>query len=823
MADYDKLLQVPRGTKARLEEIKLDLLANTIVYATDTKELGIKLTNGNIEYFMNATDINAKVDTLETANAYFTYASSIYGDKYSLFSNAWEHSLTVDPTEISAESNASDPRGIAQYPNGETEGVIIPHGVEYIWTRAFYNWHSNNQPLVIPNSVILIGEKAFYGWTSNNQPLIIPNSVTSIGIRAFESWTSNTHPLVIPSSVTHINNGAFYNWSLVPYVEIHTTTPPTLESISAFGYQNNAPIYVPDESVDDYKSATNWVDLAYRIFPVSDKPDDIDVIGDIEAALYGKQDKLVPGYNITIDEDNVISAGTPDSTSYFNYASSIYGDKYNLLAYAWVHSLTVDPSKISAESPIASPGGKAQYPNGETEGVIIPQGVTSIGNYAFSNWSSNNQPLVIPNSVTTIGIFAFRNWTSNNQPLAMPNSVTSIGDAAFYNWSSNNQPLVIPNSVTSIGGGAFDGWELVPYVEIKAITPPTLARSTAFDGQNDAPIYVPDGSVNAYKTATNWVDLSDRIFSIRDKADVIGDIADLQENKQNKLVAGDNITIDPTTNVISASGGIETVDWQDVENKPELQEKLVAGDNITIDPDTNVISASGGGGEVDLNEMAYFNFAGSIYGDKYSLLANAWEHSLTVDPSEISADSTLHSRRGTAQYPNGAIEGVIIPQGVTSVGKYAFYNWHSNNQPLIIPNTVTSIGNYAFGGWFANNKPLVIPNSVTSIGQEAFYYWSSNTHPLIIPNSVTSIGSNAFNFWGLVPYIEIQATTPPTLASRFAFNNQNNAPIYVPDESVDAYKTATNWVDLASRIFPISDKADVIGDIKSALDAILGV
>lgn len=67
MADYDKLLQVPRGTKERLEQIKLDLLVNTLVYATDTKELGIKLSNGNIEYFMNATDINEVVGDIESA------------------------------------------------------------------------------------------------------------------------------------------------------------------------------------------------------------------------------------------------------------------------------------------------------------------------------------------------------------------------------------------------------------------------------------------------------------------------------------------------------------------------------------------------------------------------------------------------------------------------------------------------------------------------------------------------------------------------------------------------------------------------------------
>ncbi len=277
MADYDKLLQVPRGTKARLEQIKLDLLVNTLVYATDTKELGIKLSDGNIEYFMNATDINAKVDP--NAMAYFDYAGSIYGDRYSLLASAWEHSLTVVTVDK------------AQYPNGETEGVIIPQGVTSIGDRAFRNWPENNQPLVIPNSVTSIGAEAFGVWPSNNQPLIIPDSVTSIGYGAFSFWQSNNQPLIIPDSVTSIGNSAFYNWLLVPYVEIQATTPPTLANVEAFNGQNDAPIYVPDESVDAYKTATNWVALADRIFPISDKgntytKDEIDLmIGDIESAL----------------------------------------------------------------------------------------------------------------------------------------------------------------------------------------------------------------------------------------------------------------------------------------------------------------------------------------------------------------------------------------------------------------------------------------------------------------------------------------------------------------------------------------------------------
>jgi len=119
--------------------------------------------------------------------------------------------------------------------------------------------------------VTSIGEAAFFNWSSNNQPLVIPNSVTSITYAAFAGWTSNNHPLVIPNSVTSIGSSAFFNWSSVPYVEIQAITPPSLVNANAFNQQNNAPIYVPDESVDDYKEATNWVDLADRIFPISDK------------------------------------------------------------------------------------------------------------------------------------------------------------------------------------------------------------------------------------------------------------------------------------------------------------------------------------------------------------------------------------------------------------------------------------------------------------------------------------------------------------------------------------------------------------------------
>lgn len=77
-----------------------------------------------------------------------------------------------------------------------------------------------------------------------------------------------------------------------------------------------------------------------------------------------------------------------------------------------------------------------------------------------------------------------------------------------------------------------------------------------------------------------------------------------------------------------------------------------------------------------------------------------------------------------------------------------------------------------------------------------------------IPSGVTSIGSNAFYYCKNLKYIELKPTTPPTLSSSTAFDRTNNCPIYVPDESVDTYKAASQWSSLASRIYGISEKGE---------------
>ena len=93
-------------------------------------------------------------------------------------------------------------------------------------------------------------------------------------------------------------------------------------------------------------------------------------------------------------------------------------------------------------------------------------------------------------------------------------------------------------------------------------------------------------------------------------------------------------------------------------------------------------------------------------------------------------------------YLNGKlVTELVIPDGVTSIGSYAFREC-SNLTSVTIPDGVTIIGERAFNGC-SNLTSVTIPDGVTTIGMSAFSYCSSLTS-ITIPDSVTTIGNGAF-------------------------------------------------------------------------------
>ena len=157
--------------------------------------------------------------------------------------------------------------------------------------------------------------------------------------------------------------------------------------------------------------------------------------------------------------------------------------------------------------------------------ITIPNSVTSIGYYAFSGCSGLTS-VTIPNSVTSIGGGAF-NKCSGLTSITIPNSVTSIAESAFFGCTGLTS-LTIPNSVTSIeeyafqkctgltsvtigngvtsiGTGAFSGCTGLTSMTVEATNPPYYYSSTYnMVSYYSIPLYVPAGSVYAYKAADEW-------------------------------------------------------------------------------------------------------------------------------------------------------------------------------------------------------------------------------------------------------------------------------------------------------------------------------
>ena len=110
---------------------------------------------------------------------------------------------------------------------------------------------------------------------------------------------------------------------------------------------------------------------------------------------------------------------------------------------------TSNPLNMTKDGFMIRDGLLVEYRGDETT-VIIPNGVTEIETGAFTN--SNVEHVDIPNSVTTIRDYAFSECRYL-QDITIPNSVTTIGNGAFYRSGLRN--IIIPESVQNIGNEAF--------------------------------------------------------------------------------------------------------------------------------------------------------------------------------------------------------------------------------------------------------------------------------------------------------------------------------------------------------------------------------
>ena len=156
--------------------------------------------------------------------------------------------------------------------------------------------------------------------------------------------------------------------------------------------------------------------------------------------------------------------------------------------------------------------------------------------------------------------------------------------------------------------------------------------------------------------------------------------------------------------------------------------------------------------------------------------------------------STFQGCTRLVNYPN-------IPSGVTSM-LYTFYNCTSLVNATVIPDSVEDMMN-TFGGC---SKLVNVPNISRGVTDlfGTFNNCSSIVTSPAIPNSVTQMTKTFRNCSSLKELIML-GTTPPLMQSALD-GCPSIESIYVPDSAVDAYKTATNWSQFASKFKPLSSK-----------------
>ncbi len=507
------------------------------------------------------------------------------------------------------------------------------------------------------------------GVKSDATDLVIPDGVTSIGDSAFSGCSSLTS-ITIPDNVTSIGSNAFAGCGSLKKVYI--------EDIAAW--------YNIDFSSESSNPLSCGAELYLNgeLVTYSVIPDGVTSIGDY---AFADCSSLT---SITIP-DSVTSIGS----NAFAGCSSLKRVYIDDIA-AWCN---ID---FSSESSNPLSCGAKLYLNGELViNLVIPDGETSIGDYAFDGCSSLRS-ITIPDSVTSIGEDAFyrcsflkkiyiedivawcnigfANDTANPlfyaaelylngelvTDLVIPDGVTSIGDYAFSGCSSLTS-ITIPSSIKSIGRDAFYGCSSLKKVYIDDIA---AWCNIDFSSQRSNPL---DNYAYLYLNGECV-----RNLVIPDGVTSIGDYAFVRCQYLGSITIPDSVT---------SIGRSPTWDCSSLER-------------VYID---------------DIAAWCNIDFANS-------------------GSSMFSKDVELYFR-------HVRVTNLEIPDGVTSIADYAFAECDSFTS-ITIPDSVTSIGEGAFAGC-SSLRSITIPDSVTSIGEGAFSRCSSLTS-VTIPDGVTSIGDYAF-------------------------------------------------------------------------------
>lgn len=614
----------------------------------------------------------------EYANGYFTRWNSRYG-------SAWGgYGLDDSGTLVPVFTYTTDDDGNATITGytGCASALVIPseidgHTVVGIGNRAFEN-RGELYSVVIPDTVTRIGYYAFAG--TSLQELDLPQKIESIGARILQGNTGVTE-IIIPKSVREMGNivagykGPFDGSNIQKAVFEDGIT-----RIPSYAFQGTASlkeVSIPDTviSIGDnaFEGATSLTEV--------DIPDTVTSIGYYAFANTALTELILP--------KNLTTIG----------ARILQGNM-------GVTEIIIPKSVTKMYYNVA--GNKGSFDGSQVQKVEFEKGITRIPSYAFQG-ATNLAEVLIPDTVTSIGNYAFADTALTK--LELPENLTTIG-ARILQGNKGVSEVIIPKSVTemhyNVAGntGSFDGSQ--------------VQEAEFEEGMKNIPAYAFQGATNLKK-----VSVPDTVTSIESYA--------FQSTGLVVFHLKDNIT-NLGEYVFANCANLEEVNWNNTlsEIPKSTFSECISLKKFNM---TNVVKVVAENAFQGCESLENFDFTKNITIVK----ANAFNRCSSLKTVVIGDSVTSIGQSAFSECR--ILNDIIIGKNVTVINANAFQNCDALKE-ISLPDSVETIGNSACYNC-DSLAAITIPDSVTSIDSSIFYDCDALTG-VTLGTGITSIPSSAF-------------------------------------------------------------------------------
>lgn len=330
-----------------------------------------------------------------------------------------------------------------------------------------------------------------------------------------------------------------------------------------------------------------------------------------------------------------------------------------------------------------------------------------LAKFAGFNKSTDITTLVIPSTVRKDGkTYAVVDYESGNNQngyynsyrqeklvsISLPKTIRYIGNYAFAALPSM-QYIEIPENVTTMGNSIFYDSNNLKTIKINAVAPPMVG---SFSGTDKRKVYVPDGSLHAYRLATPW----NNCVLVGGEGTSVS-IAHVAAGELGHVILDEATYLQEVNKLTVVSGNLNNDDWN------------------TLKSMTNLV-------ELDISGMAVTSIPSSAF-------SNKWGLEKIVLPKKLEAI-------GNSAFNGTGIKEIELPESLTTLDSHAFANCTSL-VGIKIPDKITKISSGSFKGC-SNLQSVNFPSALTSIGYESFY--ETDLREIDIPASVEIINGDAF-------------------------------------------------------------------------------